>query len=264
MALLILIAIAAALSLWLISLFRILLSSGNPSKPTFLSNGPPGIDGKRRNILLVIAHPDDESMFFAPTLLYLTSKGHNVHILCLSTGNADGKGVVRQSEFYGACAILMVPFQQVKILDNPDLQDGFNNQWDRRLIATIVEEEVKTWGIDSLITFDKFGVSGHPNHCSVHHGICMFLWENSQENIEAWELISTSILRKYSGPMDIWLSNLNAQCYPREQMYCLLNARPYKSYLAMAAHYSQWVWFRKLFVLLSSYTYMNTLQKINP
>lgn len=36
--------------------------------------------------LLVIAHPDDESMFFAPTLLELLRAGEQVHVLCLSTG----------------------------------------------------------------------------------------------------------------------------------------------------------------------------------
>ncbi|TKY59599.1 N-acetylglucosaminyl-phosphatidylinositol de-N-acetylase [Spatholobus suberectus] len=42
---------------------------------------------RKRNVLLVIAHPDDESMFFTPTINFLTSKGHNVHILCLSIGD---------------------------------------------------------------------------------------------------------------------------------------------------------------------------------
>lgn len=41
-----------------------------------------------RTVLLVIAHPDDEAMFFAPTLLgLLAPSAHNtVHLLCLSTG----------------------------------------------------------------------------------------------------------------------------------------------------------------------------------
>lgn len=44
------------------------------------------IRGKR--ICLLIAHPDDEAMFFSPTLLALTSVelGNHVKILCLSTG----------------------------------------------------------------------------------------------------------------------------------------------------------------------------------
>ena len=39
-------------------------------------------------IVLLIAHPDDEAMFFAPTLLGLTHPelGNRVKILCLSSG----------------------------------------------------------------------------------------------------------------------------------------------------------------------------------
>ena len=39
----------------------------------------------RKRILLVTAHPDDECMFFSPTLVHL-SKTAQVHLLCLSSG----------------------------------------------------------------------------------------------------------------------------------------------------------------------------------
>ena len=46
----------------------------------------PGLRNKR--ICLLIAHPDDEAMFFSPTLLALTAPetGNHVKILCLSSG----------------------------------------------------------------------------------------------------------------------------------------------------------------------------------
>jgi len=38
-------------------------------------------------VLFVIAHPDDECMFFAPTILALTRSGqYDVFLLCLSSG----------------------------------------------------------------------------------------------------------------------------------------------------------------------------------
>ena len=40
------------------------------------------------DVLLVIAHPDDESMFFAPTLLSLATARIRTSVLCLSTGAA--------------------------------------------------------------------------------------------------------------------------------------------------------------------------------
>jgi N-acetylglucosaminylphosphatidylinositol deacetylase len=49
----------------------------------------PTLQNKR--ICLLIAHPDDEAMFFAPTVLALTrpETGNHVKILCLSTGTLD-------------------------------------------------------------------------------------------------------------------------------------------------------------------------------
>jgi N-acetylglucosaminylphosphatidylinositol deacetylase len=39
----------------------------------------------QKNILVVIAHPDDECMFFAPSMLALSPK-NNIQLLCLSNG----------------------------------------------------------------------------------------------------------------------------------------------------------------------------------
>ena len=52
----------------------------------------PKLRGKR--ICLLIAHPDDEAMFFAPTVLALTepSLGNHVKILCLSSGLSSQRG----------------------------------------------------------------------------------------------------------------------------------------------------------------------------
>lgn len=43
---------------------------------------------RNKRICLLIAHPDDEAMFFAPTVLALTNRelGNHFKILCLSTG----------------------------------------------------------------------------------------------------------------------------------------------------------------------------------
>ncbi len=73
---------------------------------------------RNKRICLLIAHPDDEAMFFAPTVLALTDPalGNHVKILCLSsgmlhhfellvwhelmtyTGDADGLGETRKKE----------------------------------------------------------------------------------------------------------------------------------------------------------------------
>ncbi|XP_022135568.1 N-acetylglucosaminyl-phosphatidylinositol de-N-acetylase-like isoform X2 [Momordica charantia] len=253
-----LLVITAFVVIWVASLCKILHISVSSSRSAFLNS-----DGtQKRNVLLVVAHPDDESMFFSPTINFLTSRGHNLHILCMSIGNADEMGTIRREELYKASTILKVPLNQVKILDHPDLQDGFGKVWNHKLLAKIIEQEISSHGIDSIITFDSYGVSGHCNHRDVHYGVQSFLLNKVPQSFEAWELVSTNILRKYSGPFDIWLSMLSKE-NTSGMMHCLLNECPQKSFLAMAQHSSQWVWFRKLFVTFSSYTYVNTLKRIN-
>uniref|UniRef100_A0A7C9A8Q9 N-acetylglucosaminylphosphatidylinositol deacetylase n=1 Tax=Opuntia streptacantha TaxID=393608 RepID=A0A7C9A8Q9_OPUST len=154
--------------LWIASLCKILHGAWFPSKAAPFESGHVF---RKKACLLVISHPDDESMFFTPTINYLTSRGHDVHILCLSTGNADGMGDIRKGELLRACAILKVPLKQVEILDHPELQDGFGEVWNHLLIAEIVGDSIKSHAIDLVLTFDRYGVSGHCNHRDVHFGV---------------------------------------------------------------------------------------------
>ncbi|KAI5009905.1 hypothetical protein ZWY2020_012042 [Hordeum vulgare] len=83
----------------LLGRFRRILSSPTPLLPASKPSLPTPLGYRRsRNAFLVLAHPDDESMFFTPTILFLKSKGHNIHVLCMSLQdctpccNADGLG----------------------------------------------------------------------------------------------------------------------------------------------------------------------------
>lgn len=56
---------------------------------------------RNKAIILLIAHPDDEAMFFAPTVLALTRPdlGNHLKILCLS----DGASCNLHCAFCGYC-----------------------------------------------------------------------------------------------------------------------------------------------------------------
>uniref|UniRef100_A0ACD5XAZ0 Uncharacterized protein n=1 Tax=Avena sativa TaxID=4498 RepID=A0ACD5XAZ0_AVESA len=144
---------AGAVLLWAVSLGRI-LSSPEPYSLPPSTRFPPPLRGDRRsrNVLLVLAHPDDESMFFTPTILFLKSKGHSIHILCISLGNADGLGDTRKAELYNACSALKIPADQVTVLDHQKLQDGFHEKWDHGLLAELTMDQIQLWDIDTVMT----------------------------------------------------------------------------------------------------------------
>ena len=60
-------------------------------------------------LLLVIAHPDDEAMFFSPLLLSYHSK-KSIFILCLSNGNYEGHGEIRTQEVLWSMNLLILPY----------------------------------------------------------------------------------------------------------------------------------------------------------
>ena len=106
--------------------------------------------------LLVTAHPDDESMFFLPLVHSLelrSSAGRGkweTHLLCLSRGNFDGLGAVREQELRACAGHIGLATDQVHVLEEPELQDGMQNHWDTSRIAAIVLDYVDRHRIDAV------------------------------------------------------------------------------------------------------------------
>ncbi|KAL6249367.1 N-acetylglucosaminyl-phosphatidylinositol de-N-acetylase [Rhinocladiella similis] len=87
---------------------------------------------RNKRIILLIAHPDDESMFFNPTLQALThpSLQNHLKILCMSTGNADGIGDKRRLELEKAAVQLGLRRREdVYVLDDERFKDGMDQVW---------------------------------------------------------------------------------------------------------------------------------------
>lgn len=83
---------------------------------------------RNRRICLLIAHPDDEAMFFAPTVQALTRPhlGNHVKILCLSSGDAEGLGETRKQELVESGLVLgLRKKDDVFIVDNPAYVKGW-------------------------------------------------------------------------------------------------------------------------------------------
>lgn len=228
-----------------------------------------------KHYLLLIAHPDDESMFFIPTLFNLIKESTpgSVRILCLSNGNFDGLGKTREKELHAASAIISDKVQ-VSIENCIDIQDGPNECWNPKIIASILDKYIRKHCLQDvvLITFDKYGVSGHKNHIDTHFAAMEYYQMRENKEIrELWTLYSVqNVLKKYIPIVPIlelifiWVFSLfktnskmrNINTGTRQ--YMMLN--PMLVWKAMKAHTSQFVWYRRLFVIFSRYSYVNDIK----
>jgi hypothetical protein len=88
-----------------------------------------------KNTLFVVAHPDDETMFFSPTVLGMQEeRGSNLYLLVISNGGHDGLGLERTREMMHAASHL--GFAGHEVFNHLDLQDNPDVDWN---IEKIIE-----------------------------------------------------------------------------------------------------------------------------
>jgi len=134
--------------------------------------------------------------------------------------------------------------------------------------------EAPTATIDVLITFDKSGVSSHPNHISLFYGAQHFI-SSLVHNRPGWQcpvdlytLNSINIARKYTSFFDAIIS-LMTMAFSSKQMGShpsplLFLSGPSEVRIAQkamtTAHKSQMRWFRWGWIGLSRYMVVNDLK----
>jgi len=233
-----------------------------------------------KNFLIVVAHPDDECLFFSPTIIGLTSRNKIGHILVLSTGNSLGLGPIREKELIGSCEKLDIDSSRCLSLNLTDLQDDPRRWWPRGNISEIVEKYIKQFQIDLLITFDHDGISGHLNHRSIAMGIEYYI-ANAESTPLIYELSTAAILFEFSSILDIFRTIIKfiPRLYrsffstilpflfsPPNDQRALFISSPFgyfKGLKAFHAHHSQLLWYRHFYTTFSRHMFMNDLIKIS-
>lgn len=213
-----------------------------------------------RRMLLVIAHPDDECMFFGPTLLALSRRRNcQVYVLCLSSGNYAQLGTVRRKELWHACSVLRVRPERITLVQATQLPDDPQATWPAEVVARHIRQHVEQLDIDAVCTFDRDGISQHPNHRAVFYATAsLFVAGLLPKRCRVLTLDSTNTLRKYSFVFDVLLTLLLSTHWCVASWSDVQLVRH-----AMAHHRSQMVWFRRLYVLCSRYMIINSWREMS-
>ncbi|XP_037228609.1 N-acetylglucosaminyl-phosphatidylinositol de-N-acetylase isoform X1 [Falco biarmicus] len=256
---------AAAALLLLLLLLALLLGGARRLRRRYATGGarasPRGraaaarADGVRA--LLVTAHPDDEAMFFAPTVLGLGRAGGRAAVLCCSAGNYYNQGEIRKKELEQSCFLLGIPASDVTIIDHRDLLDNPAVEWDAQLLSAFVLKHIEANNINLVVTFDAGGVSGHANHISLYTALRNLHSERRlPEGCHVLVLESVNLFRKYISILDVPFSCL----LPRDVLFVLTEEETERARRAMQCHRSQLLWFRHIYMLFSRYMMVNSLR----
>jgi len=120
-----------------------------------------------QRLLVVVAHPDDESFGLGAVLDVFAARGCEVTVLCLTEGEAAtvGTGInlgkMRRDEL--AAASLELGVRGTVMHHHPD---GALRSVCRHVLAGEVIDEIGAARADGLLVFDASGVTGHPDHAA--------------------------------------------------------------------------------------------------
>jgi LmbE family N-acetylglucosaminyl deacetylase len=149
-----------------------------------------------QSVLVVCAHPDDESFGLGAAISTFTAAGTSTSVLCLTHGEAStlgadvaDLGTVRSEELAAAAAELGV--DDVRLLN---YGDGRLTGEPLDELSGAVAEMIDRSHADLLLVFDEGGITGHADHCrateaalaAAHdRGLKVLAWAMSDEVADA-------------------------------------------------------------------------------
>lgn len=106
----------------------------------------------------------------------------------LLSGKNYGMGTVRKNELYKSCEILGIKEENVTILTHTNLPDKIDHSWPTDVVSKLVLRHVEQFDIDVVITFDRYGISKHPNHCSIYFSVADLIMEQKMPKSNFWTI----------------------------------------------------------------------------
>ncbi len=138
--------------------------------------------------IAILAHPDDDAFGMGGTLALRASQGQEVHVILATKGEAGGKnGIesVREKEAQNAAKLLGLDLNNYHFLGFTDGQICNNQYHDiADKISAILNEVIGDEPAEvDLLTFDRYGISGHLDHIAMSM-IATFVFRRSLSKMD--------------------------------------------------------------------------------
>ena len=185
-----------------------------------------------RCILLILAHPDDESFYAAGTIANLIAAGVRVVIVCATRGergatadlcSIDELPKIREAELRAAAAELGIAAHDVHVLDYEDQKVSFAAPDE---MQQVLASFIRRLEPDAVITFDPNQPRQHVDHLAVARF--------------AMDAVSAARVAKV-----LWIAGFENG----PDVDYLIDIRPHRSVkeAALRAHRTQWPGLRRFF-----------------
>ena len=209
-----------------------------------------------KTVLIILSHPEDLILFFAPTIKILTEQKIKLKILCLSKNNNDGNKCnilfnheEKKQTFEEISKNLKLEDNKFIILDDYNLNNISNE------IKKFCDENND---ITTIITFDENG-SGINEHSECYLGCEQFLKNNREEvkkkEINIFLLDSFNILVRYTFIIPFIFF------YFKEFGYSISNFFSFNKWFKMQNNIKI-SFLNKIRIFISCYSYFNSFTKV--
>ena len=131
---------------------------------------------------MVVAHPDDETIFYGGILQ--AHRRHPWHVICVTDGNADGDGARRKMDFLAACGQLKVAHAEMW-----DLPDIYSKRLDLGKIDLRLSNLKRP---NAVFTHGILGEYGHPHH----QDVSLAVHRHFKHPIQVWGVAYNSFPQK--------------------------------------------------------------------
>jgi N-acetylglucosamine malate deacetylase 2 len=119
-----------------------------------------------RSVLVVIAHPDDESFGLGAIIHQITQAGAAAHVVCFTHGEASTLNETGADLHAARCQELALASSELGIVtvDLHDYGDGQLGAVSTGELAARVLPAIRQYNPGGLLVFDDTGITGHPDH----------------------------------------------------------------------------------------------------
>lgn len=217
----------------------------------------------RNTTMLVVAHPDDETMFFGPTILNVLENDKPLVILCLTNGDSEGQGSLREQELKNV-ADSLGSLVKLRLVRESVLRDGMDESWPVEDIVLHIESHIRdcNCSIGTIVTFDSHGISGHANHHSTFLAVEKMSRKSEGRHMNYLSLQSVPVWRKFTSFLDsvltISYTNGFLKTTHRESITLAIEMSSYPRLTRiLRMHKTQMLWFRQFYMVFSRYMFIN-------